>query len=91
MTEEQLEDARQRVEILEALLDEIGSESSHGVTLIREDCFEEYARELADELGLIPDDVQWPFTCIDWERAADELRQDYSEVTFDGDEWLYRV
>lgn len=40
---------------------------------------EEFAQNLADDLGLVPDDLSWPCSCIDWERAARELLQDYAE------------
>lgn len=55
----------------------------HGVTLIRDSYFEEYAREQASEFDALHCPV-WPFTCIDWEKAADELKQDYTSVEFDG-------
>lgn len=56
----------------------------HGETLIRESYFEDYARELAEDSGVMDNASNWPFTCIDWERAARELRMDYSAVDFDG-------
>lgn len=56
-----------------------------GATLIRESYFEDYARELAEDLhGSEIRDAKWPFSCIDWERAAEELRQDYTAAEFDG-------
>lgn len=58
--------------------------------LIAESDFEDYARELAEDIGAIPDDASWPCTCIDWEKAARELQVDYSSVTYDGTEYLYR-
>ena len=63
---------------------------AHGAQLIREDCFEDYARELAEEVGAISGDEQWPLNCIDWERAASELQMDYSSVTFLGYDYLVR-
>jgi hypothetical protein len=35
-----------------------------------------YAMELADDLGSVPDDAVWPCTCIDWDQAWRELRMD---------------
>lgn len=58
--------------------------------LIAESDFEDYARELAEDIGAIPDDAAWPCTCIDWEKAARELQVDYSSVTYDGTDYLYR-
>lgn len=56
----------------------------HGETLIRDSYFVEYAQELAEDIGAIPREASWPAYCIDWERAARELRMDYTPVEFDG-------
>jgi hypothetical protein len=72
-------------------IDEGTDEFRHGETLIREDHFEDYARELADELGMIPRDAKWPLTCTNWSEAADELRQDYTEADFLGHTYLFRA
>ena len=40
---------------------------------------EDFAQNMAEELGLINRDVSWPYTCIDWEWAAKELMYDYCE------------
>ena len=63
-----------------------------GETLIRESYFVEYAQDLA---GDVCDDFskrsqQWPFSHIDWEAAAKELKQDYSSAEFDGVTYYYR-
>lgn len=64
---------------------------SHGATLVRDSYFEEYARDLAEDLnGKAIRDAVWPFNCINWEDAAEELKQDYSCVTFDGVEYWVR-
>jgi hypothetical protein len=77
---------------LEELENEMDSRSFRdGVQLIPEYDFEEYAREEASSLyGRGMDDAHWPFTCIDWERAANELQQDYSAVTYQGTDYLFR-
>ena len=56
----------------------------YGSTLVRDSYFEEFAEEEANELGLINNDSSWPFNHIDWEAAAEELQQDYTEIDFDG-------
>ena len=53
-----------------------------GATLIRSDEFENYARELAEDIGAIGRDNPWPTSHIDWEAAADELKQDFAAVDF---------
>lgn len=56
----------------------------YGATLVRDDYFEEHAQELASDLGLVDAKAPWPNNCIDWERAARQLQQDYSSVDFGG-------
>ena len=86
------EEQTTELEVLEALQDEAsGGDWEHGATLIRETYFEEYARQLADDIGAIDANATWPANCIDWERAADELQQDYTSVDYDGEEYLIRA
>lgn len=40
---------------------------------------EDFAQEIADQLGSVDKNLVWPQTCIDWEQAAEELMHDYSE------------
>lgn len=39
----------------------------------------EFAKNLAEELGLIDKNAHWPNNCIDWEFAVRELMYDYCE------------
>jgi hypothetical protein len=81
------EEDKEELKILDALQDQCegyASDWRHGATLIRDSYFKEYAQELAEDLGMINHTWSWPYTCIDWERAADELKQDYTEVDYDG-------
>ena len=83
--EENADDAEE-LKALEALAEEGEgcADWTHGAGLIRESYFEDYARELAEDIGAIGRDMQWPLHCIDWEKAADELKMDYTTVDFDG-------
>lgn len=58
----------------------------YGETLIHDSYFRDYAEELAEDIGALKRELanQWPYTCIDWDAAAEELKQDYTEVDFDG-------
>jgi hypothetical protein len=56
----------------------------YGETLIRDSYFRDYAEQLAEDIGAINSDASWPNNCIDWDRAARELRMDYSAIDFDG-------
>lgn len=61
---------------------------AHGATLIRDTYFVDYAKDLADDMGVLGD-PQWPYTCIDWDEAAHDLQQDYTCIDFDGvDYWV---
>lgn len=68
----------------------VGEEWGHGAQLVRENCFEDHARELAEDLGVIEDRGPWPLNCIDWEQAAEELRGDYSSVEIAGATYYFR-
>ena len=57
----------------------------HGEVLIRDSYFTEYAEYMASDIAdYDPRNCRWPFTCIDWDKAADDLKDDYREVDFDG-------
>jgi antirestriction protein len=43
------------------------------------DSDEDFAYQLADDLGLVPQGNHWPASYIDWGRAARDLMMDYSE------------
>jgi hypothetical protein len=51
--------------------------------------FVEYAQEFAAEIGA--DSNDWPYDSIDWKAAAEDLAIDFSQVEFDGKDWLVRV
>ena len=92
------DDETEELETLEKLLEELkgrgGDEQWEGdwypVTLIRDSYFEDYAQELAQDIGAVNEDADWPNNCIDWEKAARELQWDYSLVEFDGVDYWYR-
>lgn len=90
--EDRDDDDNEELAALKALADKAdgyASDWKDGATLIRDDYFETYAEELARDCGMIPNNLAWPCTCIDWEQAADELKQDYTSVDFDGvDYWV---
>jgi hypothetical protein len=80
--------------ILEALKGNGGDEKWRGdwypVTLIRDSYFRTYAQELAEDIGAIDSNAQWPAYCIDWERAARELQYDYTSCDIDRVTYWYR-
>lgn len=70
-----------------AFRDEVGDVTD---LIIRDDYFPEYALELARDMGAISDSTEWPAMYIDWDKAADDLKQDYSSVEYEGTTYWYR-
>lgn len=73
--------------ILRAFADEASGYAAdwhYGERFIADSYFEDYARELADDIGAIDGNATWPLTYIDWPAAADALKQDYTSVDLDG-------
>ncbi len=79
-----MDEERTELASLEALADEASSSPDweYGEALIADHYFVEYAQELASDCCEMPSEVKWPYTCIDWDKAADELKYDYSAVDF---------
>lgn len=67
------------------------SDWTYGASLINDRYFEDYARELADDLGLVSNSDQWPGRCIDWDAAAEELKADYTSVEVRGSDYWVRA
>lgn len=84
------EDDRERMQAIRELADSGIEDWQYGATLIHEDNFEDYARELAEDIGAIDKDASWPNTYIDWPAAADALGEDYTTVEFLGDTYYTR-
>jgi len=78
---------RQELADLEAFANEYAGyipDWQYGETMVRDDYFVTYAQELADDIGAIDKEAAWPVSYIDWDRAADALRMDYTEVELRG-------
>jgi len=75
---------------IEKIEDELGSEFEYGVTLIHEDYFEEYTEELLIDCGYISKDFP-SWIEIDWEATANNVKQDYTEVEYQGETYYGRI
>lgn len=86
------EDIVEELRALKALADDASSSPdwSYGEGLIKDSYFETYAEQLADDIGAIDRNANWPINCIDWEKAAEQLKQDYMSVEFDGETYWIR-
>jgi antirestriction protein len=81
---------KDRLKELEDLKEETESYGwEYGIYFIHEQNFRDYAEELFDDCYAhdIPDNLK---TYIDYEAFASDLEQDYSEVEFEGEIYLYR-
>jgi hypothetical protein len=60
----------------------------YGATLIRDSYFEDYARQLCEDIGDVPKNLPH-YIEIDWAATARNIRMDYTSVSFDGvDYWV---
>ena len=64
------------------------SKLSYGITLINDNCFEDYAEQTANDV-CGEDFTKWPLNCIDWEEAAELLKNDYSSIEIGEDTYYY--
>lgn len=79
------DDDREEYAALVALRDEADgyvADFLYGETFIADDYFEDYARELASDIGAVNADAGWPNSFIDWKAAADALKMDYTSFEF---------
>lgn len=86
---EDFEDELKEIEEIDDVENELGSEFEYGVTLVDVDDWEEYVEELLEEVGYIPKDFP-SWIEIDWEATANNVRQDYREVDYQGNSYLGR-
>lgn len=86
------DDDIEELRILEELEEEASASPDwqYGEALIRDSYFTEYAQDMAEDIGAISRDLQWPLYHIDWDAAAESLKQDYFSVNYDGVEYWIR-
>mgnify|MGYP003349357147 CR=1 FL=1 len=60
-----------------------------GATLVPERQWVDYVQELLEECGDIPKDVPW-YVAIDWDKTAENVKADYSEIEICGETYIYR-
>lgn len=85
-------DNKAELDALKALAEEAegyASDWNHGEQLIRESYFTDYAREMLEDCGDVPRDLPH-YIEIDWEATARNIKQDYTEVEYDGVTYLIR-
>ena len=79
---------------IEKLEDEVndyaGDNFEDGVYLIVEDDFEDFVEQDLEDCGYIPKDFP-TWIEIDWEATANNVKVDYTEVTYQGSSYLGRI
>lgn len=74
--------------VAEALNDAMGY---YGPTLLSESYFPDYVKEFVSDCGYIPSELpEFIANNIDWDGVADDMKQDFTSVTFDGEDWYIR-
>lgn len=76
-------------ELFEEITGDAGSSPIDGIHLIPEDGFEDYARELAQDVEGFGEDSMLA-SYVDWGKWADAVMMDYTSVEFDGTTYYYR-
>jgi hypothetical protein len=67
------------------------SDFEWGTSIIHEDYFEDYCRELVEDIGDLPKNLPtYIENNIDWSGVADDLKVDYSEAEYNGDTYYFR-
>lgn len=88
-----LEEHKTLTAIMEELKGNGGDEQWRGdwypLQLIADIAFEDYARELCEEIGDIPAELPH-YIVVDWSRTADNIRMDYTSVEIEGCTYWYR-
>ena len=83
------EDEYQQIDDIDEVENAVGSEFTYGCTLIEEDYFEGYVRELLVDCGYISKDFPY-WIEIDWEATSENVKQDYSELEYKGETYYFR-
>ncbi len=83
LLEQDEQDELKALKTLEEEAEGYSDDWKHGSTLIRDDYFTEYAEELCKDIGDLPSEIPW-YIEIDWEKTAEHIKADYTEVDFDG-------
>ena len=78
---------------LEALKEEIESNSDegfeYGIQLIHENYIDDYLDELLENCGYLPKDLPY-WIKIDWQATYDNMKEDYNEIELNGNTFYVR-
>lgn len=77
------------IEFVDKYDGQYGDSFRDGVVFYHEDYFTDAMKSMLGDIGVLPNDVPG-WLVIDWEATADNLRADYTEATFRGNEYWAR-
>ena len=84
----------QELKVLQAVAaegEQYAPDWSCGETLIHEDYFTEYCKELTHDIGAYDSNLpSYIENNIDWDGVADDLKVDYTDIDFDGETYYIR-
>ena len=85
------EENEEELSSLKAITEECENYSdwNHGETLINEMYFTEYCMDMLVDIGYLPSDMP-SFIAIDEDQTAENMKDDYMTVDFDGTEYFMR-
>jgi len=81
-------DEAKELKELEELESEI-SEWRDGNTMIHENEFVDYCKGLCEDFGDVPKNIPH-YIAINWDETAENIKADYSEVTYQGEPYLVK-
>ena len=93
LDEQSKNSTRREYESIKEFIDEIESERGyvethrHGVELINDDYFTEYIENTWCTESPAHQEI-WPYNHVDWVAAAKQRRQDFAELSWDGNAYL---
>lgn len=70
--------------------EQYSGESFRNTQLINDNKWVEYAQQRGEDISGVSRDAEWPFNCVDWEAAAEQLKQDYTSISVDGNTFWVR-
>jgi len=71
-------------------IDDLEYLATDNAVLIPESEFEDYARSYATELWGNELEASWPFNCIDWKQAANDLSSEFTVIEYAGESYYTR-
>lgn len=88
---EDFEDELKEIEEIDDVENKLDSRFEYGVTLVDVEDFEDYCEELMEEIGYINKDTpQLIKNKIDYKGIAEDIKCDYTKVTYQGNNYLGR-